>query len=119
MDSPLFVHVGVGVIAEPDRLYNAMHGYLSSCGVDGVKVDCQAGLGLVGSSLGGGAAVAKKWVCGLAGRGGRREGREYGKGGGRGGNGGEGTEGMEGTEGTEGRKGGERRRAGGERRGTM
>lgn len=78
------MHVGVGVIAEPDRLYNAMHGYLSSCGVDGVKVDCQAGLGLVGSSLGGGAAVAKKWVCGLGGKGGGgREGRREGRGKGR------------------------------------
>jgi raffinose synthase len=37
----------VGIAERPDALYNAMHAYLAGCGVDGVKVDCQAGVGLV------------------------------------------------------------------------
>jgi raffinose synthase len=39
---------GIGVVADPNRLYNAMHRYLHDSGVDGVKVDCQAGVGLIG-----------------------------------------------------------------------
>lgn len=35
-------------MADPNRLYNAMHRYLHDSGVDGVKVDCQAGVGLIG-----------------------------------------------------------------------
>lgn len=38
---------GVGVADSPSALYHAMHSYLAGCGVDGVKVDCQAGVGLV------------------------------------------------------------------------
>lgn len=76
---------GMGVVDTVEDLYNDMHEYLMasggcsssrlslSCfyflfskvsysilplGVTGVKVDCQAGVGLIGSVLGGGAAVA-------------------------------------------------------------
>jgi raffinose synthase len=42
-----------------------MHQYLRASGVDGVKVDCQAGVGLVGSALGGGAALSKKFHAAL------------------------------------------------------
>jgi len=34
-------------------------------GVDGVKVDCQAGVGLVGSELGGGPALAAQYQTAL------------------------------------------------------
>jgi hypothetical protein len=51
---------GVGVVQDPGKLYSSMHKYLSSSGVDGVKVDCQAGVGLVGSALGGGAALSRR-----------------------------------------------------------
>lgn len=44
---------------DPSRLYQSMHRYLSSSSVDGVKVDCQAGVGLVGSALGGGPALSR------------------------------------------------------------
>lgn len=36
-----------------------------SSGVDGVKVDCQAGVGLVGSALGGGAALSRTFHTAL------------------------------------------------------
>ncbi|KAG2451611.1 hypothetical protein HYH02_003392 [Chlamydomonas schloesseri] len=52
------VLAGIGVVADPNRLYNAMHRYLHDSGVDGVKVDCQAGVGLIGSAMGGGAALS-------------------------------------------------------------
>lgn len=35
------VLAGIGVVNNPDKLYNAMHKYLADSGVDGVKVDCQ------------------------------------------------------------------------------
>ena len=38
---------------------------LSFSGVDGVKVDCQAGVGLVGSELGGGPALAAQYQAAL------------------------------------------------------
>lgn len=44
-----------------------MHSYLASCGVDGVKVDCQAGVGLVGSVLGGGPAASRDFQAALEG----------------------------------------------------
>lgn len=42
-----------------------MHGYLASSAVDGVKVDCQAGVGLVGSVLGGGPAASRLFQAAL------------------------------------------------------
>lgn len=42
-----------------------MHAYLASSAVDGVKVDCQAGVGLVGSVLGGGPAAARDFQAAL------------------------------------------------------
>jgi hypothetical protein len=42
-----------------------MHSYLASSAVDGVKVDCQAGVGLVGSALGGGPAAAREFQAAL------------------------------------------------------
>jgi hypothetical protein len=62
---PLVCHPGVGIADDPDALYSAMHAYLSSSGVDGVKVDCQAGVGLVGSCLGGGPAAARRFQAAL------------------------------------------------------
>ncbi len=53
---------GVGVVSDPVKMYNNMHMYLKSSGVDGVKVDCQAGLALLGSSLGGGPSFTKRQV---------------------------------------------------------
>lgn len=55
------VLAGVGIVDEPQKLYRSMHGYLSSCGIDGVKVDCQAGVGLVGSATGGGPSAARSY----------------------------------------------------------
>ena len=53
---------GVGIATDPAALYAAMHGYLAGAGVDGVKVDCQGTLGMIGSAreggLGGGPALA-------------------------------------------------------------
>jgi len=53
---------GVGIATDPAALYAAMHGYLASSGVDGVKVDCQGTLGMIGAAaeggLGGGPALA-------------------------------------------------------------
>jgi raffinose synthase len=59
------VLAGVGVAESPDRLYRAMHEYLAAAGVDGVKVDCQAGVGLVGSKWGGGPAAAARFHAAL------------------------------------------------------
>ncbi|KAG2488978.1 hypothetical protein HYH03_012419 [Edaphochlamys debaryana] len=61
------VLAGIGVVTDPHRLYAAMHRYLSDCGVDGVKVDCQAGVGLIGSALGGGAALSATYQAALEG----------------------------------------------------
>ena len=54
------VLAGVGVIADPGALYGDLHSYLASAGVDGVKVDGQAGAGLIGSALDGGPATARR-----------------------------------------------------------
>ena len=56
---------GVGVIDCPEQLYLDMHDYLKSAGATGVKVDAQAGVGMIGSVLGGGAALAYKWHVAL------------------------------------------------------
>jgi hypothetical protein len=49
---------GLGVLRDPAPLFRDMHSYLAESGVDGVKVDCQAGVGLAGSTQGGGPAAA-------------------------------------------------------------
>ncbi|WIA40450.1 hypothetical protein OEZ86_013807 [Tetradesmus obliquus] len=59
------VLAGVGIATDPGALYSAMHSYLASSAVDGVKVDCQAGVGLVGSALGGGPAAAREFQAAL------------------------------------------------------
>lgn len=59
------VLAGIGVVEEPSQLYNAMHKYLHNAGIDGVKVDCQAGVGLAGSALGGGPALSRKYHAAL------------------------------------------------------
>ncbi|KAI3433391.1 hypothetical protein D9Q98_003207 [Chlorella vulgaris] len=51
---------GVSIANNVDELFSDMHAYLSAAGISGVKVDCQAGVGLVGSALGGGPAAALK-----------------------------------------------------------
>ncbi|KIY92808.1 hypothetical protein MNEG_15155, partial [Monoraphidium neglectum] len=61
------VLAGVGIADRPAALYSAMHAYLAGCGVDGVKVDCQAGVGLVGSVLGGGPAASREFQAALEG----------------------------------------------------
>lgn len=55
------VVAGIGVVADPAVLYQDMHSYLAASGITGVKVDCQAGVGLIGSALGGGPAVAQQY----------------------------------------------------------
>ncbi|KAI8103223.1 hypothetical protein M9435_004565 [Picochlorum sp. BPE23] len=55
------VLMGMGALYDPFHLFNDMHKYLCKCGVSGVKVDCQAGIGLVGSVAGGGASVALRY----------------------------------------------------------
>eukprot|EP00798_Chlamydomonas_sp_ICE-L_P015606 gene15606-21711_t len=52
---------GFGYTEDPDGLYYDMHSYLAASGVDGVKVDCQAGMGLAGSVYGGGPAFTQNW----------------------------------------------------------
>jgi raffinose synthase len=56
---------GVGIADDPNALYSAMHTYLASSAVDGVKVDCQAGVGLVGSALGGGPSASREFQAAL------------------------------------------------------
>jgi hypothetical protein len=56
---------GVGIADNPAGLYAAMHSYLAASAVDGVKVDCQAGVGLVGSCLGGGPAASRLFQAAL------------------------------------------------------
>eukprot|EP00193_Tetraselmis_chui_P000478 CAMPEP_0177763786 /NCGR_PEP_ID=MMETSP0491_2-20121128/7051_1 /TAXON_ID=63592 /ORGANISM="Tetraselmis chuii, Strain PLY429" /LENGTH=1004 /DNA_ID=CAMNT_0019279905 /DNA_START=153 /DNA_END=3167 /DNA_ORIENTATION=- len=43
---------GVGVVDDHEAMYEAMHEYLAREGIDGVKVDCQAGIGLIPCSDG-------------------------------------------------------------------
>lgn len=59
------VVAGVGLVDKPEDLYTDMHHYLQSAGATGVKVDAQAGVGLLGSVSGGGAALAYKWHVAL------------------------------------------------------
>lgn len=56
---------GVGAVLDPAPLFEDMHSYLAAAGISGVKVDCQAGVGLVGSTLGGGPAVAARYHAAL------------------------------------------------------
>ncbi|KAL3642290.1 hypothetical protein CASFOL_013105 [Castilleja foliolosa] len=54
---------GVGVI-DPEKIqdfYNDMHGYLASCGVDGVKVDVQNLIETLGAGYGGRVNFAKQY----------------------------------------------------------
>jgi hypothetical protein len=44
------VVAGVSLPLDPTLLHQGMHSYLSSCGVDGVKVDVQGTIGLAGSA---------------------------------------------------------------------
>ncbi|KAK3257512.1 hypothetical protein CYMTET_33404, partial [Cymbomonas tetramitiformis] len=46
---------------DPKDLYEDMHTYLREAGVDGVKVDAQAGIALVSGAKGGGPALAALW----------------------------------------------------------
>jgi len=59
------VLAGVGAVYDPSGLFNDMHSYLAAAGVTGVKVDCQAGVGMVGSVTGGGPAVAARYHAAL------------------------------------------------------
>lgn len=59
------VLAGVGVTDDPASLYTNMHAYLQASNIDGVKVDCQAGVGLVGSVVGGGPATARDFHAAL------------------------------------------------------
>lgn len=59
------VLAGVGTVADPSSLYRDMHSYLASSGITGVKVDCQAGVGMVGSVAGGGPSVAARYHAAL------------------------------------------------------
>lgn len=56
--------IGVGSVAKEklEKMYSSMHAYLADAGVDGVKVDAQAGIGTFGVGNGGGAAIAKAAV---------------------------------------------------------
>lgn len=56
---------GVGLPADPAVLHQDMHQYLAACGVDGVKVDVQSTIGLLGSALGGGPATAAAYHASL------------------------------------------------------
>ena len=56
---------GIGAVFNPKDLFNDMHSYLSSCGITGVKVDCQAGVGMVGSVTGGGPSIAARYHSAL------------------------------------------------------
>ncbi|KAL4442956.1 hypothetical protein ABPG77_008447 [Micractinium sp. CCAP 211/92] len=58
---------GVGLPADPRQLHEDMHAYLAGCGVDGVKVDVQSTIGLLGSGAGrgGGPALAAAYHASL------------------------------------------------------
>ncbi|KAL5544041.1 hypothetical protein UlMin_007825 [Ulmus minor] len=54
---------GVGLV-DPEKIfefYNDLHGYLASCGVDGVKVDVQNLLETLGSGYGGRVAITRRY----------------------------------------------------------
>ena len=59
----LMEKVGVGLIdpLKVDEFYNDLHGYLASCGVDGVKVDVQCLLDTLGSGYGGRVSLTKRF----------------------------------------------------------
>ena len=59
------VIAGVGVVEDVGAFYGDLHAYLAGCGIAGVKVDGQAGAGLVGSALGGGPATAGAFQAAL------------------------------------------------------
>ncbi|BDA43643.1 probable galactinol-sucrose galactosyltransferase 2 [Coccomyxa sp. Obi] len=59
------VVAGVGVVRDIRHLYHDMHTYLAGAGIDGVKVDCQSTLDMIGSSLGGGPALAAGYHAAL------------------------------------------------------
>jgi len=52
---------GMGAIYDPYHLFSQMHKYLSDCDISGVKVDCQAGVTLVGTVTGGSASSAARY----------------------------------------------------------
>eukprot|EP00898_Chlorokybus_atmophyticus_P002255 jgi/Chlat1/302/Chrsp1S03062 len=55
---------GVGVVP-PERvadLYKDMHSYLANAGIDGLKVDVQAGVGAMGTGYGGGSSLVKRYT---------------------------------------------------------
>lgn len=60
------VLAGVSLPTDPSPLHQDMHKYLASCSVDGLKVDVQSTIGLVGSGgAGGGPALAATWHASL------------------------------------------------------
>lgn len=52
---------GIGVCRDPTRLHVPLHSYLARCGVDGVKVDAQAGVAMGGGMAGGGPLATLKY----------------------------------------------------------
>ncbi|EKX32094.1 hypothetical protein GUITHDRAFT_159002 [Guillardia theta CCMP2712] len=61
-DALILNGVGLPHIDKVDDLYNSLHAYLKSSGVDGVKVDGQAALTMLGGGLGGSAATTRRFV---------------------------------------------------------
>jgi hypothetical protein len=59
------VLAGVGIVTDVASLFQDMHSYLAESGVDGIKVDSQAGVGMVGSMVGGGPAAAARFHAAL------------------------------------------------------
>jgi Raffinose synthase or seed imbibition protein Sip1 len=64
-----YIYWGKGCVSSPCRCHTPqgaeVEGRGPGAGVTGVKVDCQAGVGLVGSTLGGGPAVASHYQSAL------------------------------------------------------
>jgi len=61
-DALILNGVGLPHMDKVDDLYNSLHAYLKSSGVDGVKVDGQAALTMLGGGLGGSAATTRRFV---------------------------------------------------------
>lgn len=59
------VLAGLGAVHDPAPLFRDMHSYLAGAGATGVKVDCQAGVGMIGSVTGGGPALAARYHTAL------------------------------------------------------
>lgn len=59
------VLAGLGAVHDPAPLFHDMHSYLAGAGANGVKVDCQAGVGMIGSVTGGGPALAARYHAAL------------------------------------------------------